>query len=263
MVLSYAKDCWNFTRHAVLYTRSSIAFGAKVRKTVVGEDVSIGKSLVYGSQLSDRVHIGSSCVVVNSLFEEQVLINSACSIVDSSLGRFTYTGLNSLLNCTSVGRFCSIGPYIMCGIGEHPVSFPSTHPVFFSTLKQCGTSFVEENLFDEVKPVLIGNDVWIGAKVFIRNGVTINDGAIIGAGAVVVKDVPAYSIVGGVPAKVIRFRFPENLIQGLQLIQWWNWTEEELKVAQPYFCSNNINAFIEFAQNHAIEQRNEKFSDLQ
>ena len=77
--------------------------------------------------------------------------------------------------------------------------------------------------------IVIGNDVWIGYEAVIMSGVTIGDGAIIGARAVVTKNVPPYTIVGGIPAKTIRKRFDENTISKLQEMKWWNWTEEKIK----------------------------------
>lgn len=95
--------------------------------------------------------------------------------------------------------------------------------MFYSTSKQCGVTFATDNVFKEyLKPLKIGNDVWIQQDVFICGGVEISDGAIVLAGAVVTKDVPPYAIVGGVPAKVIRFRYDNETIQFLLRIKWWN-----------------------------------------
>ena len=102
-------------------------------------------------------------------------------------------------------------------------------------------------MVDERKQILVGHDVWIGAKVFIRDGVSVGSGAVVGAGAVVVKDIPDYAIVAGVPAKVIRYRFSDEIISKLLSLQWWNWPEEKLRNAQPHFAQKDISAFIEWA----------------
>ena len=140
-----------------------------------------------------------------------------------SLGDFTYVADNGILANTTVGKFCCIGPQVLSGLGEHPsFDFVSTHPIFFSHLKQAQISFVLDSIFDEHSSVKIGNDVWIGARAIILGGVNIGDGAIVAAGAVVTKDVPAYAIVGGVPARILRYRFDDAEINYLKESKWWD-----------------------------------------
>ncbi|MDE6871395.1 MAG: CatB-related O-acetyltransferase [Bacteroidales bacterium] len=123
-----------------------------------------------------------------------------------------------------IGKFCSIGPEVLIGgLPSHPLNLKSTFPGFY----QKDSSFygVEpeyEYNEPEFKQVTIGNDVWIGARAMILDGVCVGDGAVIGAGAVVTKDVPPYAIVGGVPAKIIKFRFAEPEILDMLKSQWWN-----------------------------------------
>ena len=102
--------------------------------------------------------------------------------------------------------------------------------------------------FPECRAITIGHDVWLGAQVFVRDGVTIGDGAIVAAGAVVTADVPPYAIVGGVPAKLIRYRYPADAIQRLLTVQWWHWAEARLRVAQPWFVQTDIAAFLHWAE---------------
>ncbi len=108
----------------------------------------------------------------------------------------------------------------------------------FHNPQRTTTYFVEKNLLQvwpgpdaeiSVGPIRIGNDVWIGASAQIMSGVTIGDGAIVGAGAIVTRDVPAYAVVGGNPARIIRFRFESDLIERLMSIEWWNWSEDRLR----------------------------------
>lgn len=154
---------------------------------------------------------------------------------NTELGDFTYIAPGTKINNAKIGKFCSIGPDCKIGLGKHPATtFVSTHPIFFSTSKQAQISFVKENKYKEAEPIEIGNDVWIGANVMIMDGVTIGDGAIIAAGAVVTKGVPAYAIVCGVPAKVIKYRFNNNDIGFLQDYQWYMndpvWLQENVEL---------------------------------
>ena len=165
------------------------------------------------------------------------------------LGYGSYIGEGSSLNAV-VGRYCSIASEVKTISGTHPTSkFVSTHPCFFSTRGQSGFTYVNENLFieeiyvDEQRHLVeIGNDVWIGSNVLILPGVHIGDGAIVAAGAVVTKDVGAFTIVGGVPAKIIRRRFTDSQIHILMKVQWWNWPEEKVKNRINDF--SNIDIFI-------------------
>lgn len=146
------------------------------------------------------------------------------------IGDFTYITNESIIRRTKLGKFCSIGPGCIIGLGRHPSrDFVSTHPIFFSTSKQAQISFADRNYFEELREISIGNDVWIGARVIVSDGVTIGDGVIVAAGSVVTKDIPPYSIVGGVPAKLLRYRFKRDEIERLMNLKWWDFDREYLR----------------------------------
>ncbi|WP_288785258.1 CatB-related O-acetyltransferase [Bacteroides acidifaciens] len=164
-----------------------------------------------------------------------IWIHHHTNIKDSEIGNYTYIQDYCKLERCKIGSFCSIGDSVKVLSATHPTrDFVSTSPVFFSTAGQCGESFVDENLFDEYRRiqgfgVVVGNDVWIGSNSILLGGITVGNGAIIAAGSVVNKNVPPYAIVGGVPAKVIRFRFSDAQISELLKRPWWEKSEEWLK----------------------------------
>lgn len=189
-----------------------------------------------------HLRIGNMSVVHRCQIGLYNTVNDNDHLIEVSIGDFTYFSNDCFFSHTSIGKFCSVGPGVICGPGLHPTSdFVSTHPAFFSTQKQAQISFVSTGAFAEYKQTSIGNDVWIGTRAIILDGVSIGDGAIIGAGAVVTKDVPPYAIVGGVPAKIIKYRFNDEQINALLQNRWWDKNIEWLRQNAEKF--KNINVF--------------------
>lgn len=196
-----------------------------------------------------NVWVSPSCFFnQNTIFEGNNKIHKGATVSNSYIGKNTYIGSDSNFNECKIGRFCSIAPNVKIITNTHPSSvWVSSSPTFFSTLLQNGQTFVEKNKFEEHLcvdgyNVVIGNDVWIGSNVIIKGGITISDGAIVAMGAVVTKDVPPYAIVGGVPAKVIKYRFNEDQIAKLQDIKWWDKSDSWLRSHADDF--ENIEIFI-------------------
>jgi len=163
-----------------------------------------------------------------------------------SIGRYTY-GLPIVLfgsaegTSLKIGKYCSI-PHkrmtIMLG-GEHRIDWISTFP--FSQELQCSELPCTQHSKGNVT---IGNDVWFGINCTVMSGVTIGNGAVVAAHALVVKDVPPYAIVGGVPAKVIAYRFSRETIDKLSQIEWWDWEASKIKKASPLLTKSNIEVFF-------------------
>lgn len=145
-----------------------------------------------------------------------------------------------------IGKFCSIadGVTILLG-GRHPVDEITTSPAPRREFPIPNPPCVNHS-------IIIGNDVWIGLNAIIFNGVTIGDGAVIAAGAVVNKDVPPYAVVGGVPAKLIKYRFDSKIIAILLKSKWWDWDYNELKNIRETLHSSNIDKFINYIKHRPI-----------
>jgi len=155
------------------------------------------------------------------------------------LGDLSYVGKRSQVCSTKMGRFCSIGEDVKIGPGLHPVDFVSTHPAFYANNKK-SLCFSDKLLIDEYKAVEIGNDVWIGTNAIILGGLKIGDGAIIAAGAIVTKDVEPYAIVGGNPAKIIKYRFSEEVIAKLLKLKIWERDLKWIRENHAYFLNPGL-----------------------
>lgn len=168
-------------------------------------------------------------------------LSDGTQFINSSIGFGSYTAPNVKIYNTKIGKYSCVGPEVDIILGEHPTSnMVSIHPAFYSPNNRSGFTYVDHSEFEEFRfadekySVVIGNDVWIGKRAMILEGVTIGDGAIVAAGAVVVKDVPPYAIVGGVPAQVIKYRFSHEEIDFLLRFKWWDkdekWIEKHANV---------------------------------
>ena len=184
-------------------------------------------------------------------YEGKNLVNKKAKLRNCHLGFGSYISGGCSFSGVKIGRFCSIGQNVTNLFASHPTKiWVSTHPAFYSLSRQAGFTFTRSQRYDEKAYLdrknkianIIGNDVWIGNDVKIMPGVIIEDGAIIAAGAVVTQNIDAFTIVGGVPAKIIRKRFSDSQISFLLNFQWWNRDLIWIKDNYEYF--NDVEDFI-------------------
>ena len=193
-------------------------------------------------QFIHRKRVGNACLFGQNTtidskarFEGMNRLSDDSTFLNSSIGYASYVSDHSFIKNAVIGRYTCIANEVMTVAGNHPLSFASVHPAFYSTTQNL--SYVKQNKFDDFHyldsqkriSVEIGNDVWIGARATILEGVTIGDGAVVAAGAIVTKDVPPYAIVGGVPAKIIEYRFDEETIKKLLELKWWEKDQSWIK----------------------------------
>lgn len=201
-------------------------------------------------KLSEQTHSKLfNCIVDDSTYLcGFATIYQRSDIKSSSIGIGTMIGPDcNFRNCV-IGAYCSIGYSSQVISAMHPIDgFVSTCATFYDSETILATGkgtahFDEHLLIDGKHSVLIGNDVWIGTHCLIKGDIKIGDGAVIAMGAVVTKDVPPYAVVGGVPAKIIKYRFSEEIIKKLLDIKWWDWPLEVVKERRDDFA--NIEEFV-------------------
>lgn len=174
----------------------------------------------------------------------------------ASLGAFSYT--RTLLPAfIQVGRYTSIADRLQVLGDRHPLEWASSSPVFYARHSALMATLAADNgrenhfyAFEkQTRPIVIGNDVWIGQNVTLAQGITIGDGAVIAANALVVKDVAPYTMVGGNPAKLIKYRFAEPIVEQLLALRWWQYSAQDIAT----FPVNEVARFCELLR-HAQEQ---------
>lgn len=162
------------------------------------------------------------------------------SYVHGTINIYAHEGAN-----LKVGAYCSFAANVTIALGgEHRTDWVTTFP--FNLYLEQARSITGHPA--SKGDVVIGNDVWVGINALILSGITIGDGAVIGANSVVTKDVPPYGIVAGNPARLVKKRFDDDLIDRLLKIEWWDWNEPKISESMPLMLSDNIEAFLDYAE---------------
>lgn len=179
--------------------------------------------------------------ITNCQFYKPVKVCSGTQINDTIVHKYSYVGHDCFIINSEIGSYTSIADNCRIGGATHSMDYVSTSPVFNVGKNVLKTNFYN---FDSeiIKKTFIGPDVWIGANAILISGVEIGVGSVVGAGSVVTHNIPPYEIWAGNPAKFIRYRFSETIIEALLDTKWWDWPEE--KVKQYAYLFNNPEEFV-------------------
>lgn len=190
-------------------------------------------SYLYGKLMK---RIQGTCII-NSHLGTGAKVGRACNIDGLVMGRYSYCGHDCTISDCEIGAFCSISDHVYIGGAEHPIEWVSTSPAFQLIPHSFPKKRFSELPVPQRMKTIIGNDVWIGHGATIKQGVKIGTGAIVGSNALVTKDVPPYAVVGGIPARVIKYRFDDETIRLLTETAWWDWPEDTIQKYASLFIS--------------------------
>lgn len=194
--------------------------------------------------LEPLIHPGAT--VGNSTLGRYTEVGERCRLDEVEMGDYSYIERDGAAWCATIGKFANIAAAVRINATNHPMWRATLHHFTYRAASYFDGAVDDHDFFTwrRENRVTIGHDVWIGHGATVLPGVTVGDGAVIGAGAVVSKDVGAYTIVGGVPAKLIRERFPKPVADRMQALAWWDWDHDRLFAALEDFRHLDAEGFL-------------------
>ena len=199
------------------------------------------------AKLSETPLIDPSAAVTETTLGRYTEIAPRCRIVESRLGDYSYAMQDCGIWGATIGKFANIAATVRINATNHPVERATLHHFTYRSASYFEDVADDDAFFAERrnKRVTLGHDVWIGHGATVLPGVTVGNGAVIGAGAVVSRNVDAYTIVGGVPARLIRRRFSLEIGARMDALAWWDWPHERLRGALEDFRRLDAEAFLD------------------
>ncbi len=198
-------------------------------------------------RLSETPLVHESAEVERSVLGRFTEIAERCRISETALGDYSYVMQDCAVWCADIGKFSNVAASVRINATNHPTWRPTLHHFTYRASDYWEDAEHEAGFFEWRRDgkVCIGHDTWLGHGSTILPGVKVGDGAVVGAGAVVRRDVAPYTIVGGVPAKAIRERFPKHIAERFQGLAWWHWDHARLRAALEDFRALSAEAFLE------------------